>query len=165
MKGPRLGLGLGLGIRRRASLVLVSGILACGGDPSAPALAPEGGTVLVDHTDGLRQELTFQRDPAGDAPQDFVLRSRILNRGSTPAFIRYRVCFLHDSDIDTVMRHEIVALPGCTAIEASHALAPGDSTQSAFYYGRNLSGPGAYDVRIRQLLDPERWASIRVRFD
>lgn len=150
----------------QAARTLIALILAfapgCNREAAAPELA-ERTAVASPFAGGLTQHVSVRYPERRDGRTEFIIQSRLVNQGASPATVRYRVCFLFDDDLRTTLRHGPSALPGCLAVEARETLAPGDSSAAVFYWGHALSSPGTYDVEVRQSLDPEHWTRVQVQ--
>ena len=146
------------------TLLILPLAMACSSDAAAPEHA-ERGSVVSPFAAGLSQRVSVRYPEQPSSHREFIIESRLFNDGTALVPVRYRVCFLHDEDLRTTMRHTPSALPGCLAVEVRQILAPGDSSDGVFYWGHALSGPGTYDVQVRQSLDPEHWTTIQVRVE
>lgn len=145
--------------------ILIVALGGCSGDSAAPRIVSEDAQVTTTFAGGLRQRVTVTYPNADQRRRDFRIDSRLFNDGTAPVEVRYRVCFLDDENLQTTMQHEAVVLPGCLAVQARHVLAPSDSSDGVFYWGRNLSGSGSYTIHVRQSLDPEHWTTVQLQFD
>lgn len=112
-------------------------------------------TLRYDGPGGLVQTVRISRsEPAtGDT---VWIESTITNQGSQPVHVKSRICGF---DLETNLR--FAPQVRCGGHSMQGPLAPGDSLRSA-EGGVLTSGPGTYSVRLRHLLDPERWVSLRI---
>jgi len=89
--------------------------------------------------------------------QEMVIESVIINRGTVPVDLISRVCGL-DAKGDLELTGSLLM---CAAYSMHGHLAPGDSVRG-FDARVVASRPGRYTLRVRHLLEPERWVEIPV---
>lgn len=142
----------------RACLLLLAAVLSgCGKgllDSDRDAQG-EALTLRYDGPGGLVQTVRISR--VEPAPGDTLwIESTITNQGSRPVNVKSRTCGF---DLETTLR--FAPQVRCAGYSTEGPLAPGDSLRST-EGGVLTSGPGTYAVRLRHLLDPERWVSLRI---
>lgn len=85
------------------------------------------------------------------------ITSTIYNRGAAPVDLSTRTCGL-DIKGDLALSGSLLM---CAAFSRQLTLSPSDSV-SAFDARVVASPPGAYTLRVRQALHPERWVAVPV---
>jgi hypothetical protein len=96
--------------------------------------------------------------PATPAPDEILtIESVVINRGTQPAELTSRICGL-DTKGDLALTGSLMM---CAGYSMQGTLPPGDSL-TGFDARVVASAPGHYTLRVRHLLDPERWVVIPV---
>jgi hypothetical protein len=143
-------------LSQRIVLLAFSGFAACSAPPLEPTIDPQTGTATAQvAADGLLQrvQLTPGAPHTGDT---LFVRSTIVNIGVART-VAVRVCNLDLSGMDLRSYQN-----QCGSFSMSQSLASNDSvstTDSRIV----AAGSGEYKLRIRHLLDPERWLELKVR--
>jgi hypothetical protein len=132
------------------SLAGLALIAACQTDRPAGLRSPTGGVRT------LQQVIRL----APDSPtpnQVLTIESVISNRGAQPVEFTSRICGL-DTKGDLVLTGSLLM---CAAVALRGTLPPGDSLHG-FDARVVASSPGHYTLRVRHLIDPERWVEVPV---
>lgn len=121
------------------------------------------------NADAQQQTLTLRYDAPGSLVQTIRLstaeptpgdtlwiESTVVNEGGQPVSVESRICGL---DLRTELR--FAPQVRCGGYSMQGQLAPGDSVRST-EGGVLTSGPGTYSVRLRHLLQPEKWVTFQV---
>lgn len=139
---------------RVAAAATLAATLGCAGSPTEPSSGDESRSTDPDTSlvQTLRVSDTDVR--TGDTVR---IASLVVNEGSVRVEVKARTCGL---DFDTDLEHSQVGVR-CMGYSTTEELAPGDSLE-ATAVRRVESGSGTYQVRVRHLLEPERWASFEM---
>ncbi len=135
---------------RPVSLAVLTLIVAC---------QTEGPTGLRSPTARARWlQQVIRLAPDSPTPnQELTITSVIVNRGALPVEFTSRICGL-DTKGDLVLTSPLIL---CAAYSMRGTLAPGDS-HIGFDARGVASSPGHYTLRVRHLIDPERWVDVPV---
>jgi len=142
-------------MKNQLQLLLLTLLLACSGGPLTPTVDPATGTASVVFTSGglsQRVELSKQTPKQGDT---LTVKSTVTNVGINRT-IESRICGLDLSGVDLA---EVGAHCGGYSVRTS--LVTNDSVSSADTR-RVTSAPGTYTLKVRHLLDPERWVELKL---
>lgn len=126
-----------------------------------PGLSPVESIRVLDWTSsGLEQEVkvTPARFRVGDT---VTVRSTVRNTGTRGTLLEARICGL---DVEGALDMEAVD-PRCRGWSARRTLAPGESftvEDRRVYRGALREGERGGMVRVRHLLDPERWIQVEL---
>lgn len=136
-----------------AALVIVTG---CAGAVLEPSYDESRQAYTVQaRVDDLVQTIEFSQ--ARPAPGDTLrIESVVVNHGEARD-VEARICGL-DLETDLELTDPFAR---CAGYSTSGQLASGDSLRSSDA-GVIESGAGTYRVRVRHLLDPERWVAVEI---
>jgi hypothetical protein len=147
-------------LTRVSALLGALALVACsntgaGPEDGAPITTPGEKVTLAN---GLTQAVTLS--PASPASGSNVeVRSVLVNEGAAPVDLSSRICGLdYAGTLELTHPPEVMK---CAGYSQSSTIAPGDTVQVGDLM-RVASGAGAYELRVRHALDPERWVSLQV---
>jgi len=135
---------------RPVSLAVLAFIAACRTDGPAGLRSSTGGV-------GTLQQVIRLAPDSPTPNQVLTIESLIINRGAQPVEFTSRICGL-DTKGDLVLTGSLLM---CAAYSMRGTLPPGDSL-SGFDARVVASSPGQYTLRVRHLIDPERWVEVPV---
>lgn len=140
-------------------LVALAAVAACSSGPSSsPETRGAEGRAQASLPGGLLQRVTLQPAVLVDG-RDVEIRSVLINQGSAPVAVTTRMCGLdYAGALELTHPPEVLK---CAGFSATSTLAPGDSLVDGDLM-RVASAPGEYELRVRHVLDPEKWLSLRV---
>jgi hypothetical protein len=123
------------------------------------ACQADGPAGLRSSTGGVRAlQQVIRLAPDSPTPnQVLTIESVIINRGTQPVEFTSRICGL-DTKGDLVLTGSLLM---CAAYALRGTLPPRDSLHG-FDARVVASSPGHYTLRVRHLIDPERWVEVPV---
>lgn len=139
--------------------VALAATAACSAGPSSsPTTRGAEGRAQASLPGGLVQRVTLQPAVLVDG-RDVEIRSVLVNHGSAAVALSTRICGLdYAGALELANPPEVLK---CAAVSMSTTLAPGDSLVVADIM-RVASAPGEYELRVRHVLEPEKWLALRV---
>ena len=134
-------------------------VLVGGCSPSTtPAVLSSESDVTRGVAPGLDQRVTLS--PAELVTgENVTIHSVITNRSTQEMTLQSRICGL-DIESDMSLSHP-PDIGFCGGHSMSGSIGPGESRESTDIR-RVASGAGAYTIRVRHALQPERWVELRV---
>ena len=137
-------------------LLLILTICAGCSHPLEPTFNQQENTATAEFSaDGNLVQRIVITNPRPAKGEDITVKSVVLNGGVTRN-VTTRICNLDLSGVDLVATQAV-----CAGYSASATLATNDSIVQSDTRMVN-SGTGDYTLRIRHLLNPERWVEVKL---